>query len=180
MREHGPIPLPGGKVWGPQAEERQRFDTRQLYGALRAELDPVVGAEEGARLADSVFKASKNAVYEAIGEAHAAAKIKRQKGAAFDRVTTRQVRSSHVQVEPDEKHPEGSPETLPPEIVTVWKTGEDLSVAFDDGVPDRDVLVSVLPPEDVERRWPVIVSRVATPTTIERFGAHYPKDYVNG
>lgn len=177
VREHGPIPLPGGKVYGPRAEERQDYDTRGLYQALRADLDPLVGEAEGARLADGVFKASKDAVYDAIGEAHAAAGLKRQKGAAFDRITTRQVRASHVQVEPDHEHPEGSPETLPPEVVTAWKTKEDVSVAFDDGVPDRDALVSVLPPEDVERRWPVIVSRVATPTTIEKFTVHYPKEH---
>lgn len=86
---HGPIALGDGRVYGPVEEERLVFDVRALYQALRAELDPLVGEEEGARITDRAFKATKDGIYQAIGDAHEAVGLKKQKKAAFERVTAK-------------------------------------------------------------------------------------------
>ncbi len=84
---HGPITLPGGKLFGPQASTKTVYAVRPLYGAIVAELAPLVGQEEAERLADLAFRGSKEGVYDAIRAAHEAVGIKKKMKEAFERVT---------------------------------------------------------------------------------------------
>lgn len=84
--EHGPIQLPDGRVYGPQSGDEVMLNTRAAYAALRAEIDPLVGENEGARLADQAFATTRDSLYGAIREAHTKAGIKRQMGKALDRI----------------------------------------------------------------------------------------------
>jgi hypothetical protein len=84
----GPVPLPDGKVYGPTKTEDTTYHTRETYQALIEELEPIVGAERAAELADKAFTATKTGIYEAIEEAHNFAGIKRQKKSAFERIVS--------------------------------------------------------------------------------------------
>ncbi len=78
VKDHGPISLPDGKVYGPRAAGRDTYATRISYEALAREIGDVA--------ADAAFKTSKEAMYDAVGAAHDAAGIKRKKGAAMAKV----------------------------------------------------------------------------------------------
>jgi hypothetical protein len=83
---HGPIPLVGGRVYGPVGDTKQMFHTRAAYQALRAEIDPLVGEEEGERIADEAFSTSEKALKSALRQAHEAAGLKRQLTKAYERI----------------------------------------------------------------------------------------------
>lgn len=84
---HGPVTLDDGRVFGPQPSAKTVYAVRPLYGAIVAELEACVGAEEAARLADTAFRASREGIYDAIRAAHEAAGIKKKMGKAFERIT---------------------------------------------------------------------------------------------
>lgn len=86
----GPIPLAGGRVFGPRASEKQVFHTRETYQAIREEIDPLVGEAEGARLTDAAFGTSRDAIYDVLREAHKAAGIKGKMKEAYERITSKQ------------------------------------------------------------------------------------------
>jgi hypothetical protein len=75
---NGPIPLADGRIFGPQHAKRDTYATRISYEALAREI--------GDEAADVAFSTSKGAIYDAIGEAHEKAGIKRKKGAAVAKV----------------------------------------------------------------------------------------------
>ncbi len=75
---NGPIQLSDGRIYGPQHAKRDTYATRISYEALAREI--------GDEAADVAFKTSKGAIYDAIGEAHEKAGIKRKKGAAVTKV----------------------------------------------------------------------------------------------
>jgi hypothetical protein len=75
---NGPIPLADGRIFGPQHAKRYTYATRISYEALAREI--------GDEAADAAFSTSKGAIYDAIGEAHEKAGIKRKKGAAVAKV----------------------------------------------------------------------------------------------
>jgi hypothetical protein len=87
VAEHGPIPLPDGRVYGPRDSEERAFATRPTYEALVAALAPLVGEEEAARLADEAFATSKDAIYGAIRQAHEAVGLKKKMKAYYDAIT---------------------------------------------------------------------------------------------
>jgi hypothetical protein len=62
------------------------FHTREAYQALRAEIDPLVGEEEGERIADEAFSTSEKALKSALRQAHEAAGLKRQLTKAYERI----------------------------------------------------------------------------------------------
>lgn len=86
VETNGPLPLPDGRVFGPQTVPDTTYAVRALYGALVAELTPVVGQEEAERFADLAFSATREGIYNALRAAHENAGIKRQLKKAFDRV----------------------------------------------------------------------------------------------
>lgn len=90
VKEHGPITLPDGKVWGPVQGREMVFTTQPTFDALVNELRGLVGEEEAARLANEAAKFSRDAVYEAIRAAHTTAGIKKQLKAAFERITAQE------------------------------------------------------------------------------------------
>lgn len=150
--EHGPIALPDGRVYEPQAGEELVFFTRATYEALRAEVDPLVGPDEGARLVDAAFSTTKDAVYGVIRAAHEKAGLKRRMKVAFERVASRQIRADAEATE----------------AVVVSGAGAELLV-------ERAGNVETLPTPVVERRWPVVVERVSEMRPTERWSVHYPK-----
>ena len=85
----GPIPLAGGRVFGPRASEKQVFHTRETYQAIREEIDPLVGEAEGARLTDAAFGTSKDAIYDVLREAHKIAGLKGKMKEAYERITAK-------------------------------------------------------------------------------------------
>ena len=90
VEQNGPIPLPGGKVWGPTVGQDTVFDTQATFDAGVAELAPLVGEAEAIRLMNAAAKFSKGSVYEAIRAAHDVAGIKKQMKAAYERITARE------------------------------------------------------------------------------------------
>lgn len=90
VEQNGPIPLPGGKVWGPTVGQDTVFDTQATFDAGVAELAPLVGEEDAIRLMNEAASFSKKSVYEAIRAAHAAAGLKKQMTAAYERITARE------------------------------------------------------------------------------------------
>jgi hypothetical protein len=109
VAEHGPIPLLGGKVWGPVEGREMVFDTQATFDASVAELAPLVGETEAARLMNLAAKFTRDAVYGAIRTAHDAAGIKGQLKKAFERITAEE---GVCRYEPTEKwtahYPKGS------------------------------------------------------------------------
>jgi hypothetical protein len=85
------------------------FDTQATFDAGVAELAPLVGEAEAARLMNLAAKFTRDAVYGAIRTAHDAAGIKRQLKAAFERITAQE---GVCRYEPTEKwtahYPKGS------------------------------------------------------------------------
>jgi hypothetical protein len=84
----GPVELPDGKVYGPHPSTDTSFDTRLTYQAMVNEFTPIVGPELAEQIADNAFTATKGAIYGAIEQAHEMAGMRRQKKAAFDRITS--------------------------------------------------------------------------------------------
>ena len=69
-REEGPIPLPGGKVWGPQDTVAAEIDTWLAFPIVAAAAAAIIGDEKKAdELAHRAFRATKAAVREVLGEA---------------------------------------------------------------------------------------------------------------
>lgn len=86
VADNGPIALPDGRVYGPQAGQEQAFATRATYEAIVDELAPLVGAKKAGEYADLAFSTGEGGVYDAIRGAHAEAGIKRKMKAAFERI----------------------------------------------------------------------------------------------
>lgn len=84
----GEVPLPDGKVYGPTTVEDTTYHTRELYQAMVDEFEPILGADEAAKVASNAFAATKGSIYDAIDEAHEFAGVKRQKKNAFERIVS--------------------------------------------------------------------------------------------
>lgn len=68
-REHGAIPLPGGKVWGAWPTRKATFDTLLAFPLVVEALAPIVGEERATAIAHAVFRTSKDALWDGLGEA---------------------------------------------------------------------------------------------------------------
>lgn len=69
-REHGPIPLPGGKVWGSKETVTAVIDTRKAFPIVLAALSTITHNEDKAdELAHRAFRATKAALRDVLGEA---------------------------------------------------------------------------------------------------------------
>jgi hypothetical protein len=66
-REHGAIPLPGGKEWGPGETLKATFDTALAFPIVVDALTPIVGEKRAREIVHAAFGASKTSLGDAAG-----------------------------------------------------------------------------------------------------------------
>lgn len=66
-REHGAIPLPGGKEWGPGETLKATFDTALAFPIVVDALTPIVGEKRALEIVHAAFGASKTSLGDAAG-----------------------------------------------------------------------------------------------------------------
>jgi hypothetical protein len=87
VEAYGPITLPDGKEYGPHSAETVEYHSAALHQAMVDEFEPLVGDELAHKIAQNAFTATQGSIYDAIGEVHQIAGVKRQKKGAFERIT---------------------------------------------------------------------------------------------